>query len=87
MPFVITELCIGHKDSSCVAACPVDAIHPGPQETDFADHDRLYIDPTECVDCSACEPACPFDAIYPDHEVPEELQSSVGVNRDYYENR
>ena len=28
MTFVITEPCIGTKDSACVDVCPVDCIHP-----------------------------------------------------------
>ena len=28
MPFVITDPCIGTKDTACVDVCPVDCIHP-----------------------------------------------------------
>ncbi len=31
MTYVINESCIGIKDSSCLEACPVDAINPEDQ--------------------------------------------------------
>jgi len=42
MPYVIAEPCVGVKDKSCVAVCPVDCIHEV--------EDMLYIDPNECID-------------------------------------
>ena len=35
MTYVINEPCIGTKDTSCVEVCPVDCIHPTPEEPDF----------------------------------------------------
>src|SRR5262245_27711237 len=64
MPFVITDPCIGTKDSACVDVCPVDCIHPRKDEPDFAKTSMLYIHPDECIDCGACVPACPVAAIY-----------------------
>ena len=32
MAYVIAEPCIGQKDNSCVEVCPVDCIHPTPDE-------------------------------------------------------
>jgi ferredoxin len=61
MPYVICEPCIGVKDKSCVAVCPVDCIYEG--------EDQLYIHPDECIDCGLCEPECPVNAIYADTEV------------------
>ena len=52
MPFVITEACIGVKDQSCVAVCPVDCII-----TSDADPFML-INPDECIECGACMPEC-----------------------------
>ena len=63
MTYVINEPCIGTKDASCVDVCPVDCIHPTPDDPDFAEHEQLYIDPEECIDCDACVEACPVDAI------------------------
>ena len=35
MAYVISEPCIGTKDNSCVEVCPVDCIHPTPDEPDY----------------------------------------------------
>lgn len=64
MAHVICEPCIGTKDRSCVAACPVDCIH----ET----AEQLVIDPARCVDCGACIAACPVSAVFPAARVPSE---------------
>ena len=50
MAFVITQPCIGSKDASCVDVCPVDCIHPTPDERQFARVEHLYIKrhDTEC---------------------------------------
>src|SRR5215213_7498373 len=47
MAYVISEPCIGAKDNSCVEVCPVDCIHPTPDESDYDAHEQLYIDPAE----------------------------------------
>jgi NAD-dependent dihydropyrimidine dehydrogenase PreA subunit len=78
MAYIITEACIGTKDKSCVDVCPVDCIHG----TD--DDPQLYIDPDECIDCSACEPACPVNAIYFEDDVPAEQQPYIAINADYF---
>ena len=78
MAYVITEPCIGNKDASCVAVCPVDCIY----STD--DDAQYYINPDECIDCGACEPECPVDAIYAEDEVPEEYQRFIAINKDYF---
>ncbi|MBI4888777.1 MAG: ferredoxin family protein [Acidobacteria bacterium] len=64
MAFVITDPCIGTKDSACVDVCPVDCIHPRKDEPEFAQTSMLFIHPDECIDCGACVPACPVAAIY-----------------------
>ncbi|MCL6595572.1 MAG: ferredoxin family protein [Firmicutes bacterium] len=84
MAYVITEACIGTKDASCVQVCPVDCIHPGPEEAGYADTDQLFIDPNVCIDCGACEPECPVNAIYPGDAVPPEFQSYVQKNAAFY---
>ena len=63
MPHVVTRSCCG--DASCVYACPVNCIHPTPDEPDFGTAEMLYIDPVACVDCGACVSACPVGAIKP----------------------
>lgn len=84
MAFVITEPCIGVKDTACVDVCPVDCIHPSPSDSGFEGAEQLYIDPDECIDCGACEPACPVEAIFPEDEVPEKWQSFIQKNADYF---
>ena len=73
MPHVVTQACCA--DASCVHACPVNCIHPTPDEPDFGMADMLYIDPQVCVDCGACVSACPVSAIVPHGRLaPEEVQ-------------
>src|SRR5205823_11716186 len=49
MAYVIAEPCIGTKDNSCVEVCPVDCIHPTPDEPGYDAAEMLYIDPEECI--------------------------------------
>lgn len=84
MAYVIAEPCIGTKDSSCVTVCPVDCIHPTPDEPGFASAEMLYINPDECIDCDACVEACPVDAIFPEDQVPEQWQRFIAINARYY---
>ena len=87
MTYIITEPCIGTKDTACVDSCPVDCIHPRKDEEDFDEETQLYIDPEECIDCGACVPECPVEAIFPEDEVPEEWQRFIEINYKWYENR
>jgi NAD-dependent dihydropyrimidine dehydrogenase PreA subunit len=82
MPYVITQPCLGHKDTACWEVCPANAIHPGPDDPDFDEHPQLYIDPTECIDCGACEATCPQDAVFTDIAVPEQWRSYIALNAD-----
>ena len=84
MPYVITNPCIGSKDASCVDVCPVDCIHPSPNEPSFAEVEQLYINPNECIDCGACEPACPVNAISQEAEVPDEWKRFIQVNAEFF---
>lgn len=85
MAFIITEPCIGTKDTSCVDVCPVECIHPLPDTDEFEEAEQLYIDPDECIDCGACEPECPVEAIFPEDEVPEKWQQYIEINRAYFD--
>lgn len=80
----ITQPCIGTKDTACVNVCPVDCIHPKPDEPDFEKEEQLYIDPDTCIDCGLCVDACPVQAIFPDDAVPEDQQHFKEKNREYY---
>jgi NAD-dependent dihydropyrimidine dehydrogenase PreA subunit len=84
MAYVITEPCIGVKDTGCVDVCPVDCIHPRKDEAGFAAALQLYIDPDECIDCGACESECPAGAIYHEDDVPEEYSKYIAINREHY---
>lgn len=82
MPHVVTQACCG--DASCVYACPVNCIHPTPEEPDFGIAEMLYIDPATCVDCGACVSACPVGAIVPGHRLPAGQERFVEVNATQY---
>ena len=84
MAYVIAEPCIGQKDNSCVEVCPVDCIHPTPDEADYDKVEMLYIDPEECIDCDACVEACPVDAITSEDRVPPEWHAYIEINAAYY---
>ena len=85
MPHVITQSCC--SDGSCVFACPVNCIHPSPDEPGFATAEMLYIDPVACVDCGACVSACPVGAIAPDTRLTPEQLPFVALNASYYPER
>ncbi len=82
MPHVITQSCC--SDGSCVYACPVNCIHPSPDEPGFATAEMLYIDPVACVDCGACVSACPVGAIAPDTRLAPEQLPFIELNASFY---
>lgn len=82
MPHVVTQSCC--SDASCVYACPVNCIHPTPDEPDFLHAQMLYVDPATCVDCGACVAACPVDAIKPHTKLDEGEQEFLSINADFY---
>src|SRR5512146_2053829 len=85
MPHVITQSCC--SDGSCVYACPVNCIHPPPDEPGFATAEMLYIDPDACVDCGACVSACPVGAIAPDTRLTTEQLPFIALNAMYFPER
>jgi ferredoxin/flavodoxin---NADP+ reductase len=82
VPHVITQSCC--SDGSCVYACPVNCIHPSPDEPGFATAEMLYIDPAACVDCGACVSACPVGAIAPDARLEPGQLPFVALNAAFY---
>lgn len=72
MTYVIAEPCVGVKDASCVAVCPVDCIHEGER--------HFFVDPGECIDCGACQAECPVGAIFTDDSLPGEWRDYASVN-------
>jgi NAD-dependent dihydropyrimidine dehydrogenase PreA subunit len=82
MPFVIAEPCVDVTDQACVTVCPVACIHfePGKDR-------KLYIDPNECIDCSACEPMCPVEAIYSDVDLPSAWDKYAEIDALWYQDK
>jgi ferredoxin len=72
MAYIVSEACIRCKYTDCVAVCPVDCFHEGPN--------FLVIDPDECIDCTLCVPECPVGAIYALEDLPEDQHEYVALN-------
>lgn len=83
MAFAITQNCC--SDATCVKVCPVNCIHPTPEERAFGSTEMLHIDPKTCIDCGACSDACPIDAIQPVEALfgPERVYADI--NAAYFE--
>ena len=77
MTYVVTENCIRCKYTDCVAECPVDCFHEGPN--------FLAIDPEECIDCALCVPVCPAKAIFAEDELPDDQLDFIELNRELSE--
>lgn len=82
MAHVVTQPCC--NDASCVAVCPVDCIHPTPQERVTIRTEMLFIDPGACIDCGACVDECPVDAIVPPEDVTSAMEPFVELNAAYF---
>jgi len=85
MAYIITEPCIGTKDTACVDVCPVDCIHPRLVFQESATTEMLFIHPDECIDCGACVPACPVEAIYALDETPDKWKDYITKNAAFYQ--
>jgi ferredoxin len=72
MPYVVTENCTDCRFTDCVEVCPVSCFH--------GDSDRVYIDPTVCIDCGACLPLCPVKAIYEDYDLTGDREIWIQLN-------
>lgn len=84
MAYVITRSCC--NDATCVSVCPVNCIHPAPDEPGYATAEMLYIDPQTCIDCGACVEVCPVEAIHPDFDIDDADERYLEVNQRYYDN-
>ncbi len=82
MTHIITRACC--NDAACVPVCPVNCIHPTPDEPDYLTAEMLYIDPDGCVDCGACVDACPVSAIHADYDLPDEYARFEDINARYF---
>ncbi|MEU5286537.1 FAD-dependent oxidoreductase [Streptomyces sp. NPDC020755] len=83
MTYAITQTCC--NDATCVAVCPVNCIHPTPEERAFGSTEMLHIDPRACIDCGACADACPVDAIFPVDSLSPAQREYADINAAYYE--
>jgi ferredoxin len=72
MAFVVTDNCIQCKYTDCVAVCPVDAFHEGPN--------FLAINPEVCISCDLCPPECPANAIFDEADIPSGQQHFIELN-------
>jgi ferredoxin--NADP+ reductase len=79
---VITQTCC--NDASCVPVCPVNCIHPTPDEPEYLTAEMLYIDPAVCIDCGACIDVCPVKAITADYELAPSQATFIEVNTQWY---
>ncbi|MFJ8857890.1 FAD-dependent oxidoreductase [Streptomyces sp. NPDC102451] len=85
MTYAITQTCCG--DATCVSVCPVNCIHPTPEEPDFGRTEMLYIDPKSCIDCGACADACPVEAVFPVDSLSPAQQEYAPLNAAYFADR
>ncbi|MEY7979823.1 FAD-dependent oxidoreductase, partial [Streptomyces pilosus] len=83
MAFAITQTCC--SDATCVSVCPVNCIHPTPEERAFGSTEMLHIDPRSCIDCGACADACPVDAVLPVDRLPAAQREYARINAAYFE--
>ena len=72
MTTVVTESCRKCRFTDCVRVCPVDCFH--------YDDEMLYIDPADCIDCSACIPECPVQAIFEEDFLPDDKRHWIEIN-------
>jgi len=72
MAFVVTDNCIACKYTDCVAVCPADAFHEGPN--------FLAINPDDCIDCDLCVPECPANAIFQEDDLPAGQEQFLELN-------
>lgn len=73
MAFVVTDNCIQCKYTDCVAVCPADAFHEGPN--------FMVINPIECIDCGLCVPECDAQAIFQEDELEDDQKDLCGTQR------
>ncbi|BDB44155.1 4Fe-4S binding protein [Mycobacterium kiyosense] len=83
MTHVITRGCC--NDAACVSVCPVNCIHPTPDEPEYKNAEILYIDPRTCIDCGACVEVCPVDAIKRDVDVSPAERDYLALNARFFD--
>lgn len=83
MAHVITQNCCA--DGACADVCPVNCIHPRPDEPGYPTSEMLYIDPGVCIDCGACVDVCPVNAISPDYDLLGPERVYIELNEMHYQ--
>jgi NAD-dependent dihydropyrimidine dehydrogenase PreA subunit len=73
MAYFVAADCLDVLDRSCIEECPVDCIYEGGR--------KMYINPSECIDCGACEPVCPVTAISSDLRIACRPRALAGRQR------
>jgi NAD-dependent dihydropyrimidine dehydrogenase PreA subunit len=76
MTYVIGSACVDVTDRACMDECPVDCIYVGGR--------MAYVNPDECIDCSACEPVCPVEAITPLEDISEADRAFIQENSRFF---
>ncbi|HEY8906109.1 MAG TPA: ferredoxin FdxA [Rhodoferax sp.] len=72
MTHVVTQSCIRCKYTDCVAVCPVECFHEGPN--------FVVIHPEVCIDCGVCIPECPVEAILEDKDLTPAQHEYLEIN-------
>lgn len=85
MTHIVTRPCC--NDAACVSVCPVNCIHPTPNDPEYGTTEMLYIDPDTCIDCGACVDVCPVGAIVPDTDSTDETETFQEINALFYSNK
>ncbi len=83
MAYAVTQSCC--NDATCISVCPVNCIHPTPEEREAGPVEMVFIDPDTCIDCGACADACPTGAIVPVDLLRGPDTVFADLNREYYE--
>jgi len=78
MTYIITEPCIGSKDTACIQVCPVDCIDSNEEQ------EQYYIDPSACINCEACVTVCPVNAIFHDLTIPYKWRKYMAKNKEFF---
>jgi ferredoxin len=73
MTHVVTDSCIGCKYTDCVAVCPVECFHEGPN--------FLVINPDVCIDCGICIAECPVEAIVDQKDLAQDQAEYLELNK------
>ena len=86
MAYVIAEPCIGTKDNSCVEVCPVDCIHPTPDEPGYDAVEMLTSTPRSASTATPASRPARSTPASPRTSSPTSWGKYVQINADYFAN-